>query len=52
MSETANPEITSRLRKVGSILVTQVRPADEDSPYFALAKKYKIKIYFLFLTFL
>jgi uroporphyrinogen-III synthase len=46
MSETANPEITSRLRKVGSILVTQVRPVDEDSPYFALAKKYKIKIDF------
>lgn len=46
MSETANPEITSRLRKVGSILVTQAKPVDEDSPYFVLAKKYKIKIDF------
>ena len=46
MSETANQEMTSRLTKVSSILVTQARPADEDSPYFVLAKKYKIKIDF------
>ncbi len=47
MSETANKEVpTSRLKKVSSILVTQPKPSDEDSPYFALAKKYKIKIDF------
>jgi uroporphyrinogen-III synthase len=46
MSEIINQETTSRLRKVASVLVTQVRPADEDSPYFALAKKYKLKIDF------
>lgn len=47
MSETANKELTtSRLKKVSSILVTQPKPADEDSPYFVLAKKYKIKIDF------
>lgn len=46
MSETINQELTSRLRKVSSILVTQPKPTDEDSPYFVLARKYKIKIDF------
>lgn len=46
MSETLNPEVASRLKKVSSILVTQAKPADEDSPYYALAKKYKLKIDF------
>jgi uroporphyrinogen-III synthase len=46
MSETLNQELTSRQKKVTSILVTQAKPTDEDSPYFALAKKYKIKVDF------
>jgi hypothetical protein len=46
MSETLNPEVASRLKKVSSILVTQAKPADDDSPYYALAKKYKLKIDF------
>jgi uroporphyrinogen-III synthase len=46
MSETLNQESISRLKKVTSILVTQVKPTDEDSPYYALAKKYKLKIDF------
>lgn len=35
-----------RLNKVSSILVTQERPAKDDSPYFELAKKYKLKVDF------
>lgn len=46
MSETLNQVENSRLRKVASILVTQPKPTDDDSPYFALAKKYKLKIDF------
>lgn len=46
MNETANQELTLRLKKVSSILVTQAKPTDEDSPYFALAKKYKLKVDF------
>ncbi len=38
--------VESRKIKVSSILVTQAKPADENSPYFALAKKYNIKIDF------
>ena len=46
MSEALNQELISRQKKVSSILVTQLKPTDEDSPYFVLAKKYKIKIDF------
>lgn len=46
MSEIANQELTTRQRKVSSILVTQAKPADEDSPYYVLAKKYKLKVDF------
>src|SRR5690606_39895329 len=35
-----------RLNKVTSILVSQSRPADENSPYFELARKYNIKVDF------
>jgi uroporphyrinogen-III synthase len=38
--------IESRKNKVSSILVTQEKPLKDDSPYFALAKKYKLKIDF------
>ena len=36
----------SRLNKVQSILVSQPKPADENSPYYGLAKKYGIKVDF------
>ncbi len=36
----------SRLRKVNSILVSQPKPNDENSPYNTLAEKYNIKIDF------
>jgi uroporphyrinogen-III synthase len=36
----------SRLNKVLSILVTQAKPTDENSPYFQLAKKLNVKIDF------
>ena len=36
----------SRLRKVNSILVSQPKPNDDNSPYNILAEKYKIKIDF------
>jgi uroporphyrinogen-III synthase len=45
MSENMNLD-QSRLRKVSSILVSQSRPADENSPYFVLAQKYGIKVDF------
>ena len=35
-----------RLYKVNNILVSQPKPTDQSSPYFVLAKKYKIKIDF------
>lgn len=35
-----------RLKKVTSLLVSQSRPADENSPYYELAKKYNIKVDF------
>ena len=46
MSETLKTELTQRQKRVSSILVTQPKPTDEDSPYYVLAKKYKIKIDF------
>ncbi len=45
MSETINFD-QSRLTKVSSLLVSQSRPADENSPYFELAKKFNIKVDF------
>ncbi len=46
MNEINTPNTQNRLTHVGSILVTQSRPADEKSPYFDLASKYNIKIDF------
>jgi len=45
MSETLNIQ-PDRLTRVESILVTQSRPAGENSPYFELAEKYNIKLDF------
>ena len=45
MSEIMNFD-QSRLNKVSSVLVSQSRPADENSPYFLLAEKYGIKVDF------
>ncbi|CAG5071168.1 hypothetical protein DYBT9623_03354 [Dyadobacter sp. CECT 9623] len=45
MSETINFD-QERLKKVTSLLVSQSRPADENSPYYELAKKYNIKVDF------
>lgn len=39
-------QVKSRIREVKSILVSQPRPADENSPYFKLADKYNLKIDF------
>ena len=36
----------SRLAKVKSILVSQPKPSDEDSPYHKLARKYDIQVDF------
>ncbi|MFN0047720.1 MAG: uroporphyrinogen-III synthase [Cytophagales bacterium] len=38
--------LQSRKIKVSSILVTQAKPTDENSPYFVFAKKHNIKIDF------
>ncbi len=46
MNEINTPNTQDRLTRVGSILVTQSRPADEKSPYFDLASKYNLKIDF------
>jgi len=45
MSDTINFD-QERLKKVTSLLVSQSRPADENSPYYELAKKYDIKVDF------
>jgi len=45
MSDTINFD-QERLKKVTSLLVSQSRPADENSPYYELAKKYNIKVDF------
>jgi uroporphyrinogen-III synthase len=39
-------EDKSRLKKVASILVSQPKPSDPNSPYFKLAEQYKIKVDF------
>ncbi len=46
MSETTVTAHPDRLTMVSSILVTQVRPTDEKSPYFELARRYNIKVDF------
>ena len=46
MQNVAVKENIDRLNKVSSILVTQSKPADENSPYHVMAKKYNIKIDF------
>ncbi|HEV7348701.1 uroporphyrinogen-III synthase [Telluribacter sp.] len=45
MSETIKFD-QDRLTRVTSILVSQSRPADENSPYYELARKYGIKVDF------
>ncbi|WP_342083002.1 uroporphyrinogen-III synthase [Dyadobacter sp. OTU695] len=45
MSDTINFD-QDRLKKVTSLLVSQSRPADENSPYYELARKYNIKVDF------
>lgn len=46
MNEVKTKEHKDRLTKVSSILISQIRPTDEKSPYFILAEKYKFKIEF------
>jgi len=38
--------LKDRMRKVESILVSQPKPANENSPYFKLAEKYNVKVDF------
>lgn len=45
MSEIVNFE-KDRLTKVTSLLVSQSRPADENSPYYELERKYNVKVDF------
>lgn len=45
-TEANNVTVDSRKKKVSSILVTQAKPTDENSPYYTLAKKYNLKIDF------
>lgn len=46
MSEELLIENKERMNKVGSILVSQPKPASEKSPYFDLAEKYNVKVDF------
>ena len=46
MSDTKIKELKDRLTKVTSILVSQPVPTDDKSPYFAISKKYGIKVDF------
>lgn len=39
-------KVKDRMRPVKSILVSQPKPNDENSPYFKLAEKYKLKVDF------
>ncbi|MBL6449939.1 uroporphyrinogen-III synthase [Fulvivirga sp. 29W222] len=39
-------QVKDRIRPVKSILVSQPKPSDENSPYFKLAEKYKLKVDF------
>jgi uroporphyrinogen-III synthase len=45
MSEIVNFE-KDRLNKVSSLLVSQSKPADENSPYYELERKYDVKVDF------
>jgi len=44
MSDSMTKAASERMNKVSSILVTQARPAEDKSPFFELAEKYKLKI--------
>jgi uroporphyrinogen-III synthase len=46
MSNAVTKDVKERHTKVKSILVSQPKPSDENSPYYALAKKYNIKVDF------
>ncbi len=46
MSDALNKVVKDRMIKVRSILVSQPKPTDLKSPYYALAEKYKLKIDF------
>lgn len=46
MSVNVSEELKSRLTKVSRLLISQPPPADDNSPYHALAKKYNLKIDF------
>ncbi len=39
-------KLTSKNAKIGSILITQPRPETEKSPYFELAKKFNLELFF------
>lgn len=46
MTGTESAEVTQKLRKVSTLLITQASPAEENNPYAQLAKKYNLKIDF------
>lgn len=46
MNETSTQNAQERMTKVSSVLISQSRPADVNSPYFDLASKYNLKIEF------
>jgi len=46
MNAVETQQVEDRNYKVSSILISQPKPADDKSPYFELARKYKLKIDF------
>ncbi|GAA4401296.1 uroporphyrinogen-III synthase [Nibrella viscosa] len=46
MNETSTQNAQERMTKVSTILISQSRPADANSPYFDLASKYNLHIEF------
>jgi uroporphyrinogen-III synthase len=46
MNAVETQQVEERFYKVSSILISQPKPADDKSPYFELAKKYKLKVDF------
>lgn len=46
LSEAMTDQVKDRMREVKSILVSQPKPKDENSPYFKLAEKYNLTIDF------
>lgn len=46
MANLEAPEITTKLKKVSTILITQAEPPAESNPYAPLTQKYKIKVDF------